>query len=309
MTAPAPLMTPRDWGLLALLSVLWGGSFLFNRVAVAEIPPLTLTFERVALASAALFLMLRLTGRAVPTGRDAWTAFFGMGLINNVVPFTLIAYGQKELGAGLASVLNATTPLFTVIVAHMLTRDERMTPAKLAGVVLGVVGVAVLMGIDRFGFGAHLWAELACLGATLSYAFSNIYGRRFRRMDIDPMRATFGQVTASACILLLPALLVDRPWSLPVPGPAALACVAALGILSTAVAYQLFYRVLASAGATAVSLVTLMIPPTAILLGALVLGERLEARQVAGAALIGLGLLVVDGRLVALLRRRAGDAA
>jgi drug/metabolite transporter (DMT)-like permease len=229
-----------------------------------------------------------------------------MGLINNVVPFTLIAYGQKELGAGLASVLNATTPLFTVIVAHLLTQDERMTPAKLAGVVLGVFGVAVLTGIDRLGLGAHLQAELACLGATLSYAFSNIFGRRFRRMDIDPMRATFGQVTASACLLLVPALLVDRPWTLPPPGPAALACVAALGILSTAVAYQLFYRVLASAGATAVSLVTLMIPPTAILLGALVLGERLEPRQFAGAALIGLGLLVVDGRLAALLRRRAG---
>ncbi len=299
----APMMTSRDWTNLLLLSVLWGGSFLFNRLAVAEIPPLTLTLERVALASAALFAMLKITGRALPAGRASWTAFLGMGLLNNVVPFTLIAYGQTTLGAGLASVLNATTPLFTVLVAHGLTSDEKMTLPKVAGVVLGVAGVAVLIGLDRVGFGTHLAAELACLGATFSYALSNIYGRRFRRMGVDPMQTAFGQVTASSLVLLPLSLLIDRPWALPVPSATALACVAGLGLLSTAVAYQLFFRVLASAGATAVSLVTLMIPPTAIMLGVAVLGERLEAHQIAGALLIALGLLTADGRAGAALRR------
>lgn len=292
-------MTASDWALLAILSVVWGGSFLFIGVAVKELPPLTIVALRVVMGAMALRLILAVMGVPMPREREAWIAFLGMGILNNVIPFTLIVWGQKHIASGLASILNATTPLFTVIVAHYLTADERLTRQRFAGVVVGFLGVAVMIG----GAALQSWnvgipAQLAVLAAAVSYAFSGVYGRRFKAMGIPPLATAAGQVTASSAVLLPLALLVDHPWALPLPSTGTVASMLGLALLSTAFAYTLFFRLLGRAGATNVGLVTFLIPVSAILLGVLVLGETLEPRHMAGMGLIGAGLILIDGRLV-----------
>jgi drug/metabolite transporter (DMT)-like permease len=298
-------MAASDWALLAVLSIVWGGSFLFVGVAVRELPPLTIVAVRVVTAALALLLVLRLLNVELPRTRQAWAAFLGMSILNNVIPFTLIVWGQSHIASGLASILNATTPLFTVIVAHYLTTDERLTGQRFAGVIVGFVGVAVMIGAAAFAsLDASILAQLAILGAALSYGFSGVFGRRFKTMGIPPLATAAGQVTVSSAILLPTALIVDHPWTLPVPSTGAILSLAALGLVSTAFAYLIFFRLLARAGATNVGLVTFLIPASAILLGVLVLGETLAARHMAGMALIGAGLILIDGRLISGLNAR-----
>jgi len=293
-----------DWALLGLLSVIWGGSFLFVGVAVRELPPLIIVALRVLLAAFALQVALRAMGMRLPRERQAWAAFVGMGILNNVIPFTLIVWGQSHIASGLASILNATTPLFTVIVAHHFTRDERLTGLRLGGVIVGFVGVAVMIGSAVLtSLNAHVLAQLAVLGAALSYGFSGVFGRRFKTLGIPPLVAAAGQVTASSCILLPVSLVVDRPWTLPMPSMGAVLSILALAFVSTAFAYLIFFRLLARAGATNVGLVTFLIPVSAILLGVLILGESLEWRHMAGMVLIAGGLMLIDGRPVAALGR------
>jgi drug/metabolite transporter (DMT)-like permease len=298
-------MTASDWALLALLSIVWGGSFLFVGVAVRELPPLTIVAVRVLTAASALLLTLRLMGVDLPRTRQVWAAFLGMSILNNVIPFTLIVWGQSHIASGLASILNATTPLFTVIVAHYLTDDERLTGQRFAGVIVGFAGVAVMIGAAAFAsLDASILAQLAVLGAALSYGFSGVFGRRFKTMGIPPLATAAGQVTVSSAILLPAALIVDRPWTLAMPSTGAIVSLVALGLVSTAFAYLIFFRLLARAGATNVGLVTFLIPVSAILLGVLVLGETLAMRHVAGMALIGAGLILIDGRLLSALKAR-----
>lgn len=300
-------MTASDWALLAVLSIVWGGSFLFVGVAVRELPPLTIVALRVVTAASALLLILKLMGVDLPRTRQVWAAFLGMSILNNVVPFTLIVWGQSHIASGLASILNATTPLFTVIVAHYLTVDERLTGQRLAGVIVGFVGVAVMIGTAAFAsLDASILAQLAILGAALSYGFSGVFGRRFKTMGIPPLATAAGQVTVSSAILLPTALIFDRPWTLAMPSTGAILSLAALGLVSTAFAYLIFFRLLARAGATNVGLVTFLIPVSAILLGVLVLGETLAMRHVAGMALIGAGLILIDGRVLSALNTRSG---
>jgi drug/metabolite transporter (DMT)-like permease len=290
-------MALRVWLWLLSLTVLWGGSFFFAKVALAELGPFTVAFARVSLAALALALV-------VPLRRDApWRTYFAMGFLNNALPFSLIFWGQTEIAVGLAAIINATTPLFTLVVAHVLTPDEKIDRTKIAALLIGLMGVAVLIGPEALIGGSALWAQMACLGAALSYAFAGVYGRRFRRMGIAPAEAAAGQVTASAVLILPIMLIVDPPWLLPAP-PSLTVCLALVGLalLSTALAYVLYFRILAAAGATNLLLVTFLIPLTAILLGAVVLGERLEPRQFAGMALIGLGLALIDGRIAGFLR-------
>ncbi|MFI5033430.1 MAG: DMT family transporter [Reyranellales bacterium] len=289
-------MTWRVWFWLVSLSVLWGGSFFFAKVALGGLGPLTVVFGRVALAALALNLVN-------PLRRDApWRSFFAMGALNNAIPFTLIFWGQTHIASGLASILNATTPLFTVMVAHLFTDDEKVTGAKVAALLSGIAGVAVLIGPAAFTQpNDSLWGELACLAAALSYAFAGIYGRRFRTMGIAPLDAAAGQVTASSLLILPIMLSVEQPWNDALPAATIWAALAALALLSTALAYVLYFRILAAAGATNLLLVTFLIPVTSILLGAVFLQERLEPRHFAGMALIGLGLLAIDGRIGRLL--------
>jgi drug/metabolite transporter (DMT)-like permease len=258
-----------DWLRLVLLSVLWGGSFFFVGVVVDDLPPLTIVVLRVGLAAIALNIAIRVLGLRMPGDLRTWAAFFVMGLINNLLPFSLIVWSQGHIASGLASILNAATPLFTVVVAHLLTRDEKMTAGRLAGVLIGLGGVVLITGPAVLeGLGLQLGAQLAVLAATLSYAFAGVYGRRFARQGLAPLCVASGQVTASAVLLLPLALVVETPWTLPLPGLAAWGAVLGLALLSTAWAYALYFRILASAGATNLLLVTLLVPVSAILLGA-----------------------------------------
>jgi len=290
-------MAPLEWGLLLALSVLWGGSFFFVGVAVAELPPLTIVAARVTLAAVVLLVTLRVIGLPLPTNRHVWATLFGMGLLNNVVPFTLIVWGQTHIASGVASILNATTPLFTVIVAHTLTVDEKMTVGRLLGVFAGLAGVAVMVGGSAVQtLGVNVAAQLAVLAAALSYALAGVFGRRFNELGVAPLATATGQVAASSVMLAPLAMIIDRPWSLPAPSAATLAALAGFAVLSTAVAYTLYFRILATAGATNPLLVTLLIPVTAILLGVAVLNETLEIRHLTGMMLIGLGLAAIEGR-------------
>jgi len=219
------------------------------------------------------------------------------------VPFSLICWGQTTIASGLAAILNATTPLFAIVLAHLLTRDERLTAPRLAGVLCGVAGVAVMIGRDAIaGIGTHVAAQLAVLAAALCYGFAGIYGRRFRGQP--PLVTAAGQVTASTVLLLPVALVFEQPWSLALPGAPTWAAVAGTALLSTALGYVIYFRILAIAGATNLLLVTLLIPVSALLLGSLVLGEAISVSQVAGMALIFAGLAIIDGRLIALVRNR-----
>jgi len=288
-------MSGSDWLLLILLSIVWGGSFFFAKIAVAELPPLTIVLARVTIAAAALHLLVLATGQRMPGDLSLWRDFLLMGLLNNAIPFSLIFWGQKEIASGLASILNATTPLFTVLVAHALTADEKATPAKLTGVGLGIIGVALMIGLDLIsGFGSHLMSELAVLAAALSYAFAGVFGRRFRGRP--PLVVAAGQLTGSSILILPLALLIDRPWDLPMPSGGTWAALIGLALLSTALAYVIFFRILARAGATNLLLVTFLIPVSALLLGVAFLAERVTAHQLLGMLLIGLGLAVIDGR-------------
>ena len=295
--APNKAMTAPEWGLLLTLSVLWGGSFFFVAVAVDELPPLTVVVLRVSLAALALLAVVRLTGARMPTDGRIWLAFFAMGLLNNAVPFTLIVWSQTHIASSVASILNATTPLFTVVVAHILTRDEKMTGGRLAGVLIAFAGAVVMIGGTALqSLSVNVAAQLACLAAAVSYAVAGVFGRRFKGFGLAPVVTAAGQLTASSVLLLPLVLVVDRPWTLPFPSPETMVAVFGLAILSTAVAYILYFRILATAGATNLLLVTFLIPVSAIALGIFVLGERLAPNHLMGMALIGLGLAAIDGR-------------
>ena len=274
-------MGPLTWALLIALSILWGGSFFFVGVALDALPPFTIVTLRVGLAALALNLVVVAVGLRMPTDLRTWAAFFAMGLVNNAVPFSLIVWGQTHIASGLASILNATTPLFTVVVAHVLTSDEKMSRGGVAGVLVGVAGVVVMIGPEMLGgLGTNVVAQIAVLGASLAYALAGVFGRRFGRMGVAPLLTATGQVTASTLLLIPVALVVDRPWTLAAPGAEIWAAVVALALLSTALAYVLYFRILASAGATNLILVTFLIPVSAI------------------------GLAAIDGRVLGWLARR-----
>lgn len=296
-------MSGADWLRLILLSVLWGGSFFFVGVAVPMLPPFTIVLARVGLAALVLAVALPLMGQPYPKGWQLWAGLGVMGLLNNAVPFSLYVLAQGQISSGLASILNATTPLWGVVVAHLATRDERLTPRKALGVVAGFLGVAVMMGGGFQGGAGTIWAQLACLGAALSYALAGVWARRFRRHGLPPLSLALGQLVWASAIIAPLAALTEAPWTLPFPGWGVIAALAGLAVLSTSFAYGLYFGLIASAGAVNAFLVTFLVPVSAIALGIAFLGEALLARHVAGMVLIGAGLVVIDGRL---LGRRRG---
>ncbi|WP_245943805.1 DMT family transporter [Acuticoccus kandeliae] len=294
---PRAAMNGGEWAMLVALSIVWGGSFYFNAIAVSALPVFTVVVARVGLAALILAAVLRLTGRPFPRAPRILGAFVVMALLNNVIPFSLIVAGQREIGAGVAAILNASTPLFTVLFAHVLTADEKLTANRLAGVVLGLGGVGVMVGLDAVSaMGGHVVAQLLCVGAAISYAFAGIFGRRFARMGVPPITTAAGQLAASTLVLMPVMLAVDRPWTLAMPGWDVIAALVAVASLSSALAYVLYFRILSTAGATNLVLVTFLVPVSAILLGILFLGEILRPQHLAGIALIGLGLAAIDGR-------------
>ena len=296
-------MGPLEWGLVALLSAIWGGSFLFAELAVETLPPFTIVLGRVVTGALALNLLVRLTGEMLPRDPKLWGAFLVMGLLNNAVPFSLIVWGQTQITGSLASILNATTPLFTVLIAHAVTKDEKLTLGKGIGVALGFAGVIAMIGPDALEeLGGSLAGQIAVLLAACSYAVAGLFGRRFR--GLPPLVTATGQVTSSSCLMLPLALLVDQPWALQAPSLTSVLAVVGLGLICTAFAYLIFFRILRSAGATNLALVTFLIPVSALLLGALVLGEAVTAPEILGMAMIGLGLAAIDGRPWHWLRRQ-----
>ncbi|MEZ9765266.1 DMT family transporter [Vibrio splendidus] len=290
-------MNARVWAMLILLSMLWGGSFFFVGVVVTDLPPLTIVALRVGIAAITLWIIALMIGLRPPKELRVWGAFLGMGLLNNVVPFALIVWGQTQIASGLASILNAATPIFAVVVAGILLPDERVTPLKLVGVGIGFVGVVVMIGLPALSGGGSLIAQLAIIAAALSYAFAGVYGRRFKAMGINPIITAAGQVTASTMVLTPVALMVDGPLDVVAMSGDTWAAIAGLAVLSTAVAYVLYFKILELAGATNVLLVTLLVPVSAILLGSLFLNESLEVIHFVGMLLIAIGLSAIDGRL------------
>jgi drug/metabolite transporter (DMT)-like permease len=297
MNRPSALvMTTTDWLLLVALSVLWGGSFYFAKIAVLEIPPLTLGLCRVLIASAVIAVLLRPLGGAFPRDLATWKMFAAVAALNNAIPFTLIVWGQQYIPIGLASILIATSPLFSVVVAHFATKDDKLTANRALGLVAGFIGVVVLIGPDLLTeLGEHVWAQLALLAAAFFYSLSAVYARRLR--GHKPVTIAGGQLLMATVLLLPFTLAIDRPWTLPSVSHAAIWATVSLAVFSTSLAYLIYFRVLNRAGATNALLVTFLIPVSAILLGLFLLDERLEARQFAGMLAIALGLAAIDGRL------------
>jgi drug/metabolite transporter (DMT)-like permease len=296
-------MTAKSWGLLLLLALLWGSSFFFYKLLVAVLPPVTVVLGRVGIAAVAMNLWLLATGQKMPLSHGRWRRFLLLGFLNNVLPFILIAWGETRITSGMASILNATTPIFMVAVAHWGTEDEKLSWGKAAGIALGILGVMVLVGPDAFGGGSYIWGELAVVGASCAYGFGGVYSRRFK--DLTPLVAATGQVSGGAVILVPLSLLLDHPWSLPMPDARLWASLFAIALINTALAYFVYYRMLASAGVTYISLVTFLIPVIALILGAIFLDEHVSAQALAGMAVIAAGLAAIDGRLFRLLRRRS----
>ncbi len=284
-----------DWGFLTFLSLIWGGSFFFGEIALEEIRPLTVVFGRVFIAAIVLNFVVIFVGLKMPRQIKLWGAFFAMGLLNNLIPFALIFWGQTQITSGLASILNAATPFWTVILAHFGTADEKLRPNRLIGVLVGVGGVAIIIGPAAFeGASAGMWGQVAVIGATISYAIAGIFGRRFA--GTPALVTASGQVTATSILMVPYIVIFDQPWQGASVGASTWLALLGLGVISTAVAYIVYFRLLRSVGATNLLLVTLLIPISALSLGVLFLDEPLELRQLAGMTVIGFGLLTARGR-------------
>ena len=297
-------MTGFEWMLLVLLSVVWGGSFFFNGIALREFPTLTIVTARVGLAALALLLLMRMLGQGIQLNRQILKAFFGMSFLNNVVPFSLIVWGQQHIASGVASILNATTPLFTMLVAHWFTTDEKINPRRLLGVLTGMGGVGLMMGLDSMeSSGFHLLGQSAILLAAFSYGLAGVYGKRFAQLGISPLATATGQLCASSMILIPLTFWIDQPWTFAMPSIEGMGSLLGIALLSTALAYVIYFRLLKTAGATNLLLVTLLIPVSAIILGVFLLDESLQPQHLSGMGVISLGLLIMDGRLLQFFRK------
>ena len=297
-------MTAGEWSLLLLLSLVWGGSFFLFEVGLRALPPFTLVLGRVGIAALVLLLVVVASRRRVRLTPSLAGRYLLLGGISNALPFSLIAWGQTQIPSGLASILNATTPLFTLVVAHLFMADDRMTANRIVGILFGIAGVAVLIGPDVLrGIDPYNLGQLAVLGAALCYGLASNYGRGFR--DQPPLINATGMLCGATLWLLPVAALVDRPWTLS-PGAAGWAAVVGIAVVCTALAFMLYFRLLATTGATNISLVTFLVPVSAITLGVVFLDETLSLTAWLGLALIFVGLAAVDGRLPGYRARRGG---
>lgn len=288
-------MNWKNLGLLILLAAMWGPSFLFIKVAVGDIPPLTLVLGRVAIGAAFLMAVLVSQRRQLPRERRVWHALAFTALMQNALPWVLLSWGEQYIDSALASILNGTTPLFTIVLAHFLVEGDRLTASKVLGVVLGFAGLFLLILPSlTLGVRASTWGIIAITIASAAYGVAIVYGRKNLR-GLPPLVAPTTQLLLATAYMLPIALLIDRPWSLPMPTPAALASLLALGVLGTGLAFIVYFRLLETADPTYLSMVTYVIPIFGVILGVLVLDERLTWHTLAGFALILLGVMVVNG--------------
>ncbi|MGE0503039.1 MAG: DMT family transporter [Rhizobiaceae bacterium] len=295
--AVARPMSAREWAMLLALGIVWGGSFFFAKVAVVEMHPLALVLLRVGIAAAALHLWLVARGLSFRLAFPFWGWLLALGLLNNVLPFSLIFAGQVHLGAGVASVLNATTPFWTALIANAATQDEKLSLNKVAGIGLGIAGTAAMIGPD-LGDAASgpIWPKIALIGASVSYALALMIAKRLSVLP-PPVVAT-AQLTVSTLVMTPVVLVVGAHAGLTAVATTVWAAVLGLALISTAFAYLLYFSIVRSAGATNASLVTLIVPASAILLGVGLLGERIEAYEIVGMAIIAAGLVIIDGRIL-----------
>ena len=287
---------PNEWGLLIILSLFWGGSFFFVEIALRDFQPFTLVFLRISIAAIILVGVVYVSGRRLPVSLKTWMGYLLIGLINNAIPFSLIVWGQTRIESGVASILNATTPIFTVLLAHFLTSDERLTIPKIMGVLVGFIGVYLMMMPElNDGFSWRGLGQVAVLGAAISYSFAGIFGKRFKHLPAVVNSA--GMLLCSSIIMLPLAIIIDAPWSVR-PSFEALCALLSMAVISTAAAYLLYFYLLAAVGATNVLLVTFLIPVSALVLGVGVLGEVIKRFEYAGMGCIFLGLIIIDGRVL-----------
>ncbi len=295
-------MKPSEWAMLVLLSIFWGGSFFFTEIALRGFEPFAIVFLRVVLAASILVGVVHLSGQRMPSSLRVWGAYLVMGALNNVIPFSLIVWGQIHIDSGVASILNATTPIFTVLLAHFLTSDERLTIRKLLGVIIGFFGVYVMMQPElKDGFSWRGLGLIAVLGAAISYSFAGIFGKRFKQTT--PLVNSAGMLTCSSFIML-PLVLITGAFNSSQPSAANITAIFGLATVSTVLAYLLYFRILSSAGATNVLLVTFLIPVSALLLGVGVLDEVIHVMEYAGMGCIFIGLIVIDGRVLGWINKR-----
>jgi drug/metabolite transporter (DMT)-like permease len=291
-----------EWALLLLLSVFWGASFFFYKLLIS-LGPFTVVLGRMGIAALVMIPVLYARGGKLPALRD-WPPFFLMALFNCVVPFSLFAFSERHISSGLASIINAMTPIFTVLVAHFWTHNEKLAWNKAIGIGFGLIGVVVLIGpaaLTDLG-GNDMQGEVACLLATISYGFSGVYAKRFSNRPLNQVVTC--QLTAAAIMVAPLAAAFDQPWNSALPGSTVWASLAGIALISTVTAYLIYFHILAKAGATAISLVTFLIPASGVFLGVAFLDETVSATAIAGIAVIALGLAAIDGRPLGWLKRR-----
>ncbi|MGH1329541.1 MAG: DMT family transporter [Paracoccaceae bacterium] len=290
------------WIGLGLLALIWGGSFMANAVMLKEMSVYWIVASRVSLGALVLWIYVIARGYRLPRGARIWADLLIMGLFNNVVPFILIAWGQQHIASGLASILNAATAFFAIIIAAIVFSDERLTARKIAGVSLGFGGVVLVIGLSALkGFSLASIGQLAVLGAAVSYGLSATFARA-RLSGIRPEIAATGMLTCSSLVMIPLAYAISGAPNLALTSQTLMATLY-LAILSTGIAYLLYYRILAAAGTGNTALVTLLVTPVAVALGALLLRESLAPQAYGGFALIALGMLVIDGRLLRIFAR------
>lgn len=297
-------MSSASWLQLFVLSILWGGSFFFVKIALIDLPIFTIVFLRVALGSLILLLFITIKKKKLPGSRKIWFHLIIMGILNNVIPFSLIVSAQKIIDSGFASILNATTPFFTIIIAHIFTKDESLSLKKIIGIIIGLSGVVILIGYKSVFSGKNEFlGAILMLIAALSYAFAGVWGKRFKEFKIDPILISTGQLICSSILLLPITLIIDKPWTLSIPSSQTWLAILGIALFSTSIAYIIYFKILSTSGATNVLLVTLLIPISALLLGVAILSEVFYIQYIYGIMIIGLGLLILDGRITDKIRR------
>jgi drug/metabolite transporter (DMT)-like permease len=306
-TAPF-VMTTRDWAILVFCALCWGSAYTFNKIMVGEIPALSIACGRMIIASLFLFSLATWQGVSLPRDMKTWRPFFVFTLFSNVVPFLFVLRGQQETASGLAAVIGATTPVFVILLAHLFTTDERLSPRKITGVAAGIIGVAIVVGPQALASSSSgLAAKMSLVFAAFLYAVGAIYSRRI--LGISALAMATMQMICGTVVTLPFALAIDQPWSLAMPPASALMAMLATGIVASSLSAIAYFHLLKRAGATYAMLVTLLVPVAPIILGAILFGERLLWREVCGAVTIALALMIIDGGVVAWLKARLASTA